>query len=80
MIIRRGTQQHMTIANGVEDYPNLAQMAYQAVRLLSGDIKPEQFMMGPGEDNGFFDALANGPVAAAAMASPDPTRPHPDRR
>lgn len=69
MIIRRGTQQHMTIANGVEDYPNLAQMAYQAVRLLSGDIKPEQFMTGPGEENGFFDALANGPVAAADPAS-----------
>ena len=66
MIIRRGTQQHMTIANGVEDYPTLAQMAYQAVRLLSGDIRPEQFMTGPGEENGFFDALANGPVAAAA--------------
>ncbi|MDO7841741.1 conjugal transfer protein TraF [Sphingomonas immobilis] len=65
MVIRRGSQQRMTIANGVEDYPNLAQMAYQAVRLLSGDIKPEQFMTGPGEDGGFFDALANGPVAAA---------------
>lgn len=45
-------------------YPNLAQMAYQAVRLLSGDIRPEQFMTGPGEDDGFFDALANGPVSA----------------
>ena len=64
MIIRRGTQQHMTIANGVEDYPTLAQMAYQAVRLLSGDIRPEQFMTGPGEENGFFDPLRNGPVAA----------------
>jgi len=70
MIIRRGTQQHMTIANGVEDYPNLAQMAYQAVRLLSGDIKPEQFMTGPGEDNGFFDPLSNGPVAAADPVTP----------
>jgi conjugal transfer pilus assembly protein TraF len=66
MIIRRGSQQHMTIASGVEDYPNLAQMAYQAVRLLSGDIKPEQFMTGPGEENGFFDALANGPVSAGS--------------
>ncbi|MEJ7933981.1 conjugal transfer protein TraF [Sphingobium sp. AN558] len=64
MIIRRGSVQHMVIASGVEAYPNLAQMAYQAVRLLNGDIRPEQFMTGAGEEGGFFDALANGPVAA----------------
>lgn len=55
----------MVIAAGVETYPNLAQMAYQAVRLLSGDIRPEQFMTGAGEEDGFFDALSNGPVAAS---------------
>ncbi|MGB3931862.1 MAG: conjugal transfer protein TraF [Sphingobium sp.] len=64
MVIRRGSQQRMIIASGVEAYPNLAQMAYQAVRLLRGDIRPEQFMTGPGEDAGFFDALSNGPVSA----------------
>ncbi|MDF0491107.1 conjugal transfer protein TraF [Sphingobium sp. H39-3-25] len=64
MLIRRGSQQRMIIASGVEAYPNLAQMAYQAVRLLLGDIRPEQFMTGPGEDNGFFDALSNGPVSS----------------
>lgn len=56
--------QRMVIASGVEAYPNLAQMAYQAVRLLRGDIRPEQFLTGPGEEDGFFDALANGPVSA----------------
>jgi len=65
MLIRRGTAQRMIISSGIEAYPNLAQMAFQAVRLLSGDIRPEQFMTGPGEDNGFFDALANGPVSAS---------------
>jgi conjugal transfer pilus assembly protein TraF len=65
MIIRRGSQQRMVIANGVEAYPNLAQMAYQAVRLLTGDIRAEQFMTGAGEEDGFFDALANGPVSAS---------------
>jgi conjugal transfer pilus assembly protein TraF len=64
MVIRRGSQQRMVIASGVEAYPNLSQMAYQAVRLLRGDIRPEQFMTGPGEDAGFFDALGNGPVSA----------------
>nr|WP_240502308.1 conjugal transfer protein TraF [Sphingomonas panacis] len=64
MIIRRGSQQRMVIASGVEAYPNLIQMAYQAVRLLAGDIRPEQFMTGAGEEDGFFDALANGPVSA----------------
>lgn len=64
MLIRRGSQQRMVIASGVEAYPNLIQMAYQAVRLLSGDIRPEQFLTGAGEEDGFFDALANGPVSA----------------
>lgn len=65
MLIRRGSAQRMIVATGVEAYPNLAQMTYQAVRLLRGDIRPEQFMTGPGEDAGFFDALANGPVASS---------------
>jgi conjugal transfer pilus assembly protein TraF len=65
MIIRRNSKQRMVIAAGVETYPNLAQMAYQAVRLLSGDIRPEQFMTGAGEEDGFFDALANGPVSTS---------------
>ena len=65
MVIRRNSQQKMVIASGVEAYPNLSQMAYQAVRLLTGDIRPEQFMTGAGEEDGFFDALANGPVSAS---------------
>jgi conjugal transfer pilus assembly protein TraF len=64
MVIRRGSQQRMVIAAGIEAYPSLTQMAYQAVRLLRGDIRPEQFMTGAGEEDGFFDALANGPVSA----------------
>lgn len=64
MVIRRNSQQRMVIANGVEAYPNLIQTAYQAVRLLSGDIRPEQFLTGAGEEDGFFDALSNGPVSA----------------
>jgi conjugal transfer pilus assembly protein TraF len=65
MIIRRNSQQRMVIASGVEAYPNLIQTAYQAVRLLAGDIRPEQFLTGAGEEEGFFDALARGPVAAS---------------
>jgi conjugal transfer pilus assembly protein TraF len=65
MVIRRGSAQRMVIANGVEAYPNLVATAYQAVKLLSGDIRPEQFLTGAGEEGGFFDALANGPVAAS---------------
>jgi conjugal transfer pilus assembly protein TraF len=64
MLVRRNSPQHMAIASGVEAYPNLVQTAYQAVRLLLGDIRPEQFLSGPGEDDGFFDALGNGPVAS----------------
>ena len=64
LLIRRNSQQRMVIANGVEAYPNLIQTAYNAVRLLSGDIRPEQFLTGAGEEDGFFDALANGPVSA----------------
>lgn len=64
MVIRRGSAQRMVIASGVESYPNLAQTTYQAVRLLLGDIRPEQFLTGAGEEDGFFDALSNGPVSA----------------
>ena len=64
MVIRRGSAQRMMIASGVESYPNLAQTTYQAVRLLLGDIRPEQFLTGAGEEGGFFDALSNGPVSA----------------
>jgi len=64
MVIRRGSAQRMVIATGVEAYPGLAQTAYQAVKLLTGDIRPEQFLTGAGEEGSFFDALANGPVSA----------------
>jgi conjugal transfer pilus assembly protein TraF len=67
MLIRRGSAQRMPIASGVEAYPNLIQTAYQAVRLLRGDIRPQQFLSGPGEENGFFDALANGPVSSSDL-------------
>ncbi|WCT79124.1 conjugal transfer protein TraF [Novosphingobium humi] len=63
MVIRRGSQQRMVIATGIETYPNLLQMAYQAIKLLTGDIRPEQWLTGAGEEDGFFDALANGPVS-----------------
>jgi hypothetical protein len=36
--------------------------------LLSGDIRPEQWLTGAGE-NGFFDALANGPVRPIRASS-----------
>jgi conjugal transfer pilus assembly protein TraF len=76
MVIRRNSAQRMVIANGVEAFPTLIQTAYQAVKLVSGDIRPEQFLTGAGEENGFFDALANGPVAAAdPMANPVGVRP-----
>ena len=64
MVIRRDSSARMVIASGVESYPNLAQTTYQAVRLMLGDIRPEQFLTGAGEEDGFFDALANGPVSA----------------
>lgn len=75
MVIRRGSSQRMVIANGVEAYPNLIQTAYQAVKLLSGDIRPEQFLTGAGEENSFFDALANGPVAASDPAVSQSAQP-----
>lgn len=64
MVIRRDSSARMVIASGVESYPNLAQTTYQAVRLMLGDIRPEQFLTGAGEEDGFFDALGNGPVSA----------------
>ncbi|MFT4057411.1 MAG: conjugal transfer protein TraF [Novosphingobium sp.] len=81
MVIRRSSPQRMVIAAGVETYPNLSQMVYQAVRLLSSDIRPEQWLTAAGEENGFFDALANGPVSASdpRAASPERTTPAGER-
>src|SRR3546814_16000963 len=70
MVIRRDSSARMVIASGVESYPNLAQTTYQAVRLLLGDIRPAQFLTGAGEDDGFFDALGNGPVPATDPSAP----------
>ncbi len=41
------------------------------MKLLTGDIKPQQFLTGAGEEGGFFDALANGPVGAGDTAADD---------
>lgn len=40
-------------------------MPCQAVKLFTVDIRPEQWSTGAGEENGFFDARANGPVSAS---------------
>lgn len=63
MVVRRGSSQSMIVANGVEAYPVLVQQAYQAIRLLRGDIEPAEFMTAPGNDGGYFDPTANGPIA-----------------
>lgn len=42
----------------------MAHMAYQAVRLPDGEIRPQQVMTGAGEENGFIDAPTNGPVSS----------------
>lgn len=69
IVVRRNTQQSMIVASGVEAFETLSQNTYQVVRLLRGDIRPEQFMTGAGEDGGFFDALSNGPVASTDPAA-----------
>ena len=69
IVIRRNSQQSMVVATGIEAFDTVAQNAYQVVRLLRGDIQATQFMNGPGEDHGFFDALNNGPVASTDPAA-----------
>lgn len=54
-------------------------MAYQAVRLLNGDIRPEQFLTGAGEEGGFFDALANGRLSKTNLPEPSFDAEGPDR-
>src|SRR3546814_17121557 len=44
MVIRRERSARMVIASGFESYPNLAQTTSQAVRLILGTIRPEQFL------------------------------------
>lgn len=54
-------------------------MAYQAVRLLNGDIRPEQFLTGVDEEGGFFDALANGRLSQTNLREPSFDTEGPDR-
>ncbi len=60
IMIRRGTPQWFTVAVGSDSYPVVADNAYRAIRLLTGEITEQQFFNGEGDDGGFFDPAARG--------------------
>lgn len=58
LLVRRGDNRFLPVAIGVEDQPTLAQNLYRGIRLMRGEIRPEQFFTLDTEAGGPFDPLA----------------------
>ena len=57
MLIERGSERWLPIAVGVESLPVLEDNAYRAIRMLRGEITPQQFILTEYNDGGFFDPI-----------------------
>lgn len=55
ILIKKGSDAWFPISVGVESLPVIADNAYRAVRLLSGEINQQQFLNYESDDGGFFD-------------------------
>lgn len=58
ILIRNNTTQWMPVSVGVEALTSIEQNVYRAVRLIRGEIQPQQFFMEEQERGGFSDPLA----------------------
>ena len=55
VLIKKGSDAWFPIAVGVESLPVIADNAYRAIRLLSGEISQQQFLSSESDVGGFFD-------------------------
>ncbi|WP_257291429.1 conjugal transfer protein TraF [Endozoicomonas sp. ONNA1] len=55
LLIERGSERWMPITVGVESLSVVEQNTYRAIRLLRGEIKPEQFFTNESQEGGYFD-------------------------
>lgn len=58
ILVKRGEKQHIPISYGVVTFIELRERIYNGVRLLNGDVTPEQFGMRESERGGGFDTMA----------------------
>lgn len=58
IIIERGTDRWMPVAVGVEALPNIENGVYRAIRMLKGEITPQQYILNEYDEGGFFDPTA----------------------
>lgn len=58
VVIKKNSTGWMPISVGVEPLSIVEQNLFRAIRLLNGNIKPQQFFMGEQEQGGFADPLA----------------------
>ena len=57
ILIERGSERWLPVAVGIEALPVIEDNAYRAVRLLRGEITPQQFILAEYNDGGFFDPV-----------------------
>lgn len=58
MIVERGSDRWMPVSVGVESLPDIQSGVYRAVRMLTGQISPTQYLLDEGNEGGFFDPAA----------------------
>ena len=55
IMIERGTERWMPVSVGVESLPDIQNGVYRAIRMLSGEISPTQYLLDQDNQGGFFD-------------------------
>lgn len=60
-VVDRVTKKHMIISSGVESQPRIKESIISALRLLRGDIKPNQYFTNDFERGGSFDPAFQAP-------------------
>lgn len=58
ILAKRGSKEWMPVAVGVETLPGMKENIYRAVRLINGEIAPEQFYTMDYQKGGTFDPLS----------------------
>ncbi len=58
MIVERGSERWMPVSVGVESLPDIQSGVYRAIRMLTGQISPSQYLLDESNEGGFFDPSA----------------------
>ena len=74
ILIQKGNQDYLPVSAGVISADEIEDKAYRAVRLLKGDISPEEYSLYEFQKGGGFDVKKRRPpgTGAEAMRLPVP--------